>query len=185
MDPSRWSLLEDYVRGVISTFAHDERIVIWDLYNEPGNNGRHERSWPLLQNAMTWAREANPAQPIAVGVWYENRSLNDFPLSMSDIITFHNHHPEDDLMKQIKLLQEYGRPVICTEYLARTRGSLFEKCLAVFRAKKVGCLDWGLVSGKTQTIYWASSFVILMAWPSPFTSESKRCSITPPKFWNM
>ena len=157
MDPSSWSVLEDYVRGVISTFALDERIVIWDLYNEPGNNGRHERSLPLLQNSMIWAREANPVQPITVGLWYENKSLNDFQLSTSDIITFHNYHPEDDLMKQIKLLKENGRPVICTEYMARTQGSLFEKCLPIFRAENVGCFNWGLVSGKTQTIYpWGS-----------------------------
>jgi len=157
MDPSSWSVLEDYVRGVISTFALDERILIWDLYNEPGNNGHHERSLPLLQNTTIWAREANPAQPITVGVWYENKYLNDFQLSTSDIITFHNYHPEDELMKQIKLLKEYGRPVICTEYMARTQGSLFEKCLPIFKAENVGCLNWGLVSGKTQTIYpWGS-----------------------------
>jgi hypothetical protein len=157
MDPSSWSVLEDYVRGVISTFALDERIVIWDLYNEPGNNGHHDRSLPLLQNTMIWARETNPAQPLTVGIWYENNSLNDFQLSTSDVITFHNYHPEDDLMKQIKLLKEYGRPVICTEYMARTQGSLFEKCLPVFRAENVGCFNWGLVNGKTQTIYpWGS-----------------------------
>ena len=157
MDPSSWSVLEDYVQGVIGTFSLDERIVIWDLYNEPGNNGYDERSLPLLQSTMTWAREANPSQPITVGLWYENKSLNDFQLSTSDVITFHNYHPEDDLMKQIKLLKEYGRPVICTEYMARTRGSLFEKCLPVFRAENVGCLNWGLVSGKTNTIYpWGS-----------------------------
>lgn len=157
MDSSGWPVLEDYVRGVISTFALDERIVIWDLYNEPGNNEQHEKSLPLLQSAMTWAREANPSQPLTVGLWYENKALNDFQLSNSDVITFHNYNPEDDLTRQIKLLKEYGRPVICTEYMARTRGSLFEKCLPVFRAENVGCINWGLVSGKTQTIYpWGS-----------------------------
>ena len=157
MDSSNWSVLEDYVQGVISAFALDERILIWDLYNEPGNNEYHERSLPLLQSTMTWAREANPSQPLTVGLWYENKLLNDFQLSTSDVITFHNYHPEDDLIKQIKLLKAYGRPVICTEYMARTRGSLFEKCLPIFKKESVGCLNWGLVSGKTQTIYpWGS-----------------------------
>ena len=41
--------------------------------------------------------------------------------------------------------------------MARTRDSLFEKCLPIFKKESVGCLDWGLVSGKTQTIYpWGS-----------------------------
>jgi len=157
MDSSSWRVLEDYVQGVISTFALDERILIWDLYNEPGNNGLDEKSLPLLQSTMTWARESNPSQPITVGLWYENKLLNDFQLSTSDIITFHNYHPEDELLKQIKLLKEYGRPAICTEYMARTRGSLFEKSLPIFKRENVGCFNWGLVSGKTQTIYpWGS-----------------------------
>lgn len=157
MDSSSWPALEDYVQGVISTFALDERILIWDLYNEPGNNGLDEKSLSLLQSTMNWAREANPSQPITVGLWYENKSLNDFQLSTSDVITFHNYHPEDDLIKQIKLLKEYGRPVICTEYMARTRGSLFEKSLPIFKREKVGSINWGLVNGKTQTIYpWGS-----------------------------
>jgi hypothetical protein len=40
--------------------------------------------------------------------------------------------------------------------MARTAGSLFETCLPVFKREKTGCCNWGLVSGKTQTIYsWA------------------------------
>ena len=31
------------------------------------------------------------------------------------------------------------------------RGSLVETCLPVFAEKRVGCLHWGLVNGKTQT----------------------------------
>ena len=166
-DSSSWSVLENYVRGVISTFALDDRILIWDLYNEPGNNGLHEKSLPLLQSAVAWAREANPSQPITVGLWYENKLLNDFQLSTSDIITFHNYHPADNLMKQIKLLKEYDRPLICTEYMARTQGSLFEKSLPIFKRENVGCINWGLVNGKTQTIY---------PWGSPGGSE-------PPGLW--
>ncbi|HET9907035.1 MAG TPA: cellulase family glycosylhydrolase [Anaerolineales bacterium] len=156
-DESSWDTLADYVRGVIRTFAQDERILMWDLYNEPGNNGLDEKSLPLLQSAVTWAREANPSQPITIGLWYENESLNDFQLYASDVITFHNYLPEDDLLKQITTLKEHGRPLICTEYMARTRGSLFEKSLPIFKRENVGCINWGLVNGKTQTIYpWGS-----------------------------
>ena len=156
-DSSNWTTLKEYVRGVISAFAQDERILMWDLYNEPGNNGLDEKSLPLLQSAVTWAREAEPSQPITIGLWYENESLNDFQLSSSDVITFHNYLPEDVLLKQIKMLKEHGRPLICTEYMARTRGSLFEKSLPIFKKENVGCINWGLVNGKTQSIYpWGS-----------------------------
>jgi hypothetical protein len=41
--------------------------------------------------------------------------------------------------------------------MARTQGSRFEGSLPIFKEEKVGCYNWGLVSGKTQTIYpWGS-----------------------------
>jgi hypothetical protein len=41
--------------------------------------------------------------------------------------------------------------------MARTRGSLVRTNLEIFAREKVGCLNWGLVSGKTNTIYqWIS-----------------------------
>jgi len=154
---SAWFHLERYVTDIIGSFANDKRILFWDLYNEPGNNGNAEKSLPLVQYAFEWARGASPSQPLSVGLWNDYPTLNEFQLAASDIITFHNYYPEDNLIKQIKQLKEYGRPVICTEYMARTQGSLFEKCLPIFRAENVGCFNWGLVSGKTQTIYpWES-----------------------------
>ena len=42
--------------------------------------------------------------------------------------------------------------MICTEYMARTKGSRFQNCLPVFKEENVGCYNWGLVSGRTQTI---------------------------------
>lgn len=151
--PSRWSKLQDYIHGVISNFASNDLVLMWDLYNEPGNMGLNEKSLPLLQATFGWAREAHPVQPLTAGIWSENRVLNDFQLSASDIITFHNYNEAKDLVNQIKLLKNLGRPLICTEYMARTRGSLFETCLPIFKAERVGCLSLGLVSGKTQTIY--------------------------------
>ena len=62
-----------------------------------------------------------------------------------------------NLGQQIAELKKLGRPVICTEYMARTRGSKFETHLPIFKEGHVGCYNWGLVSGKTQTIYpWES-----------------------------
>ncbi len=43
--------------------------------------------------------------------------------------------------------------MICTEWLARTCGSQVSTNLPVFADAKVGCINWGLVAGKTNTIY--------------------------------
>ncbi len=156
-DPSQWSRLENYVRDVLGAFAADERILMWDLYNEPGNNKLGEQSLGLLQAAFQWARAAGPRQPLTVGVWFDNPTLNEFQLAASDVITFHHYGDAPGVVERIRYFKTLGRPVICTEYMARTRGSRFATHLPIFKQEHVGCCNWGLVSGKTQTIYpWGS-----------------------------
>jgi hypothetical protein len=151
--PTAWGCLEVYVKDIISTFADDERILLWDLYNEPGNSRNGEKSLSLLRAVFEWARSINPSQPLTAGVWFDNEPLNKFQLAASDIITFHHYWEPDKLEREIAKLKAYGRPVICTEWLARTCGSLVGTNLPVFAKEKIGCLNWGLVAGKTNTIY--------------------------------
>jgi hypothetical protein len=156
-DPKAWGKLERYVKDMVASFGNDARVFMWDLYNEPGNNNLGDKSLPLLKEAFGWARSAQPSQPLTAGVWFNNPKLNDYQLSASDVITFHNYNKADDLRNQIHRLKKLGRPVICTEYMARTQRSLFATHLPIFKVEKVGCYNWGLVSGKTQTVYpWGS-----------------------------
>ena len=49
-------VLESYVKDILTTFKDDKRIVLWDLYNEPGGSGGYrygERSLPLLRKIFT------------------------------------------------------------------------------------------------------------------------------------
>jgi hypothetical protein len=151
--PSAWGKLEQYVRDILCAFADDERILLWDLYNEPGNSSNGEKSLPLLTSVFEWARAVDPCQPLSAGLWFDNKQLNDFQLAASDIITFHNYWPADNLQAQIAELKLHGRPILCTEWMARTCGSLVNTNLPVFARERVGCLNWGLVAGKTNTIY--------------------------------
>ena len=159
-DQSGWSRLENYIKDILSAFSADERILMWDLYNEPGNNRLAEKSLGLLQVAFSWARAVSPQQPLTAGLFagFETlQQLNDFQLESSDVITFHQYDTAEKLKKLIQRFKALGRPVICTEYMARTRGSKFATHLPVFNEECVGCYNWGLVSGKTQTIYpWGS-----------------------------
>ena len=153
-DTKHWGRLERYVKGLLRGFGEDERVIFWDLYNEPGNRGQSVKSLPLLKKVFEWAREAGPSQPLTSGVHsYEYYSLNSVQLNESDIITFHKYDTVNSLRKDILELKALERPVICTEYMARTRGSTFETQLPVFKSEKVGCYNWGLVSGKTNTIF--------------------------------
>ena len=156
-DPQTWGRLERYVKDIVGAFGKDERVLFWDLYNEPGNNGLDAKSLPLVKAVFQWARAAKPEQPLSVGIWYGNKTLNDYQLAESDVITFHNYNDANNLRGEIKNLKKLGRPVICTEYMARKQNSLFTACLPVFKEEHVGAYNWGLVTGKTQTIYpWGS-----------------------------
>lgn len=162
VDEVRWPLLAAYVTEVIEAFRDDPRILMWDLYNEPGNGNMDGKSLPLLRETFNWAREANPAQPITSGVWTGDAAtagpdtLTGFMLAESDVITYHDYGEREPLLTQTRHLKTLGRPVICTEWMRRPV-SRFETHLEVFRDEGVGCFFWGLVNGKSQTQYpWGS-----------------------------
>lgn len=68
-DAKNFPALEKYVKDVMTHFAKDQRILLWDLYNEPGNSGKLTTSLPLLKSVFSWARDVNPTQPISAGIW--------------------------------------------------------------------------------------------------------------------
>ena len=155
-DPTAWGRLARYVEDIVGAFAQDDRVLLWDMYNEAGNTKQEERSLPLLCKAFEWARSAAPCQPLTAGVWTSMDVLNAFLTAASDVITFHNYESADKLSAQIAGLRRLGRPLICTEWLRRGHSDV-ATCLPVFHREKVGCLNWGLVSGRTQTIFpWGS-----------------------------
>jgi hypothetical protein len=146
--------LEKYVKDIMNSFANDRRIVLWDLYNEPGNSNKSDTSINLLKHVFAWARATRATQPVTSAIW--NRDLgyiNEFQLSHSDIITFHNYSPEASMKAAIDSLRRYNRPIICSEYMARTNGSRFGNILPLLKKENAGAINWGLVSGKTNTIY--------------------------------
>lgn len=174
-DEEKWAHLEAYIRDILTEFGNDKNIIIWDLYNENGNFFLPSLAKPqplrtlllaavfisrllppnrplsLLKKCFEWARSCSPKQPLTSPIWFNDSRLNKFLLTECDIITFHNYRNTDNLKKQITELKLSERPVICTEYMARTAGSLFETHLPVFRQEGVGCYSWGLAAGRTQT----------------------------------
>lgn len=161
--------LHRYVADILHTFGHDNRILLWDLYNEPGNSNKKEASLGLLTKIFTWAREAAPDQPISAGLWsWDYEKLNAFQVMNSDVITYHDYESPEWHQRVVQLLKAYGRPVICTEYMARTRNSTFENTMPMLKKENVGAINWGLVEGKTNTKY---------AWDTPMPNGDE------PKLW--
>lgn len=168
-DSTIYPLLKKYVKDVLTHFSKDKRIVLWDLYNEPGNSDYGNKSMPLLKKVFQWARAVNPSQPISVGVWNERLvELTMFQLKHSDVITYHNYNDEKQHKAAIDTLRKFGRPLLCTEYMARKNNSRFDNIMPLLKAENIAAINWGLVSGKTNTIY---------AWDSPIPDGSE------PKLW--
>jgi len=182
-DSTQYPRLERYVKGTVAAFANDDRVLMWDIWNEPDNTNNSSYGkvelpnkvdyvLPLMVRSFEWARSVNPSQPLSSGVWAGDWSSPDklkpiekAQIEQSDVITFHNYENAQEFEKRIKWLEPYGRPLICTEYMSRGNGSFFETSLPVAKKYNVGAINWGLVSGKSQTIYpWDS-------WKKTYTKE--------------
>jgi hypothetical protein len=182
-DQSRWDReLKPYVVGVIGHFRNDRRVLMWDLMNEPDNDNppykteellnKAELALRLLKEEWQWAQSAKPSQPLTSGVWRGDWSsdaklteMQRFQLQNSDVITFHSYEPPEKMKHRIGSLRRFGRPIICTEYMARPLGSTFESISPLLKAEHIGAYNWGFVNGKTQTIYpWDS-------WEKHYTAE--------------
>lgn len=187
-DPAQYGRLEAFVKGVVGAFAHDDRILGWDVWNEPDNTNassypdttqaRYDQVAFLLPKVFEWARSADPSQPLTSGIWHHDHwenlaSLNSVEktqLTQSDVISFHDYSWPETFEARAKSLETYGRPVICTEYMARGAGSTFDTILPIGKKRNVGMINWGFVNGKTQTdMPWDS-------WQRPYT-------LRPPTLW--
>jgi hypothetical protein len=168
---------------VVGAFANDPRVLAWDVWNEPDNpnepayskvelKNKVEYVNKLLPQVFEWARSVHPTQPLTSGVWQGNWSslekLNPtarIQIEQSDVISFHNYGWPEDFEQKVTWLQQYHRPLICTEYMARPAGSTFDTVLPLAKKYHIAAINWGLVAGKTQTyLPWDS-------WQRPYVLE--------------
>jgi Cellulase (glycosyl hydrolase family 5) len=175
--------LRAYVEGVVGAFANDPRILGWDVWNEPSNtNGgaygrvelsdKQKRVLELLPKVFAWARSVHPSQPLTSGLWEGDWSSPEkmdpiarVQFKQSDILTFHNYAWPEDFEKHVRWLEQYQRPVLCTEFMARSVGSTFDTILPIAKQHHVAAINWGFVVGKTQTnLPWDS-------WQKPYVLE--------------
>ncbi|SIT00345.1 hypothetical protein SAMN05421759_109102 [Roseivivax lentus] len=123
-----------------------------------------------MRAAFDWARAAGPDQPLSVGAWMTPQVGSDEvpfqseidreAVALSDIVTFHAYCNAASAARFIDHLETHGRPVFCTEWMARPVGSRIEDQLPLFRDRGVGCFQWGFVQGRTQThLPWPEALV--------------------------
>jgi hypothetical protein len=182
-DPAQTVRLEIYVQGIVRAFSRDNRVLAWDLWNEPDNPARESYGalelpdkekyvLALLPQVFEWARAAHPKQPLTSGVWQGDWSSNEklspmerVQLENSDVISFHDYSSPEKFEQRVQSLQRYNRPILCTEYMARGNNSTFQGTLPIAKKYRVAAYNWGLVAGKTQTwLPWDS-------WQKPYVDR--------------
>ena len=141
---------------VMGKYKDDDRVLFWNIWNEPGNNGRGEVSAPLIKRLFEIAWKVGVKHPCAADIWRgQVKPVNPaekVSMEMSDIISYHTYSPLATQIKIAKELKEkFGRPMINTEWLARIRGCDVQDCYPFFAQEKIGCTCWGFVAGKYQT----------------------------------
>ena len=141
--------LRAYVKDIITRFAKDDRVLLWDLYNEPNS----KFALLLLPKVFGWAREANPTQPLTAGLWADAPKINKIQIDLSDVISYHCYENTKWHKHVIDTLSRHNRPLICTEYMARTHKSKFKNIMPLLKKNKVVAINWGFVAGKTNTIF--------------------------------
>jgi hypothetical protein len=183
-DQTQYPRLKSYVQGVVGAFANDQLILAWDVWNEPDNdNGsaygrieppnKRDLVLALLPLAFAWARAVHPIQPLTSGVWsgdwssFSNMSpMARIQVDQSDFISFHNYGWPEDFEQRVHQLEQFHRPIICTEFMARGVGSTFDTILPIAKNHHVGAINWGLVKGRSQTyLPWDS-------WQHPYIRDA-------------
>ncbi|MEM9158360.1 MAG: cellulase family glycosylhydrolase [Verrucomicrobiota bacterium] len=183
--------LKGYVQKTMKHFRDDGRVLMWELYNEPGRgNGLDgdmgsskakssigEKSNKLVYDSWVWAREVNPSQPImsnsSGSIGKNNILINR---TNSDLHSIHSYggnprkgtNAVERLRDEILEYQKDGRPVMVTEWLARDKGSVVETSLPLMKELNAGAVNWGFVSGKSGTVW---------NWDSRKDADGKKISI--------
>ncbi len=158
-DPEMAKAHYEWVREIVTVYKDDPRVIMWDVFNEPGNSNRKNLSLPHLKKFVEIIREIDPIQPITVALWHGLNSnkeiqiteIEQFGLENSDIISYHNYSSYETNIFYINKLKKFGRPIINSEWLARCLDNNVQEMFPLFFLEKIGCYNWGFVAGKYQT----------------------------------
>jgi hypothetical protein len=141
-----------------------------------GDPARHDELRPYVQGVIDRFRD-----DARIDGWdLVNEPDKRLCLESSDVISFHHYGELGGLQRRVRALERYGRPILCTEFLARGLGSRFDPHLRFLRDAGVGAYCWGLVDGRTQTKYgWDSWLAPVQGEPEPWHHDVLRADGSP------
>ena len=148
----------EMVHELAKKYAHDSRLQIWDVWNEPGNGRRDNLSMNAMKKFFEIIRSYDPIQPLTADCWSyteewePKREMEKLALELSDVITFHYYGSYENMVQLIeKLKEDYDRPLINNEWLNRIDDNNVKEIFPLFYLEKIGSYHWGLIAGYSQT----------------------------------
>lgn len=163
---------EQIIRTVVRAYADEDRIVFWDLWNEPRFEDREEtyEQLDIIEQMVEWCRSENLRQPITSSIIWatikeDSKSLKRMAEveSMMDIHNFHYYNCAinfgENIYRMMDFLKKLGdRPMVATECLTRTNGSGIPSTFAAFSKYHVNFYIWGLyVNDRNWETRWGES----------------------------
>ena len=154
--PEIRELYIEMVRRTVRKYAKDERILSWNIYNEPGI-GLGDRAVYILKTLFEVVRAEDPDQPLCADLWNSIKNgeiataAERLALENSDIISFHSYQSYEKLVAEIRFLQRFNRPLFQTEWLHRINHNNVQEVYPLLYITNVSNYCWGFVVGKTQT----------------------------------
>ena len=145
-----------YVDDLAKRYAKDERVIFWNIWNEPGNSNRGMLSVPHMKKAFEIVRSYDPIQPLAADLWRIPKSgrLEDMSeeeriaLELSDVISYHDYGSIDHSVRVIDFLRTFDRPMLNTEWLHRVQFNTVFSHLPLYYNNNIAIFNWGFVNGK-------------------------------------
>jgi hypothetical protein len=172
-----------YAEELVAFFSIDQRILAWDVWNEPEfvNGSPYALSEPpnkldlvreMLPQVFQYVRAGTPSQPVTSGLYKGDWSspaklspVQKIQIELSDFISFQNYDGPQEFEKRVQWLKAFNRPIMCTGFLARNQGSTVENILPIALKYDVGALVGDLVQGKTMR------FLPWDSWQTPYVDH--------------
>ncbi|WP_062200371.1 cellulase family glycosylhydrolase [Demequina salsinemoris] len=157
-------LFKEYVTSLATRYGQDDRVLLWNVWNEVGNSQRGDRSVGMMERTFAWLRAADIEQPLTAEVWGGGATspfswMNDpvtIPgpelraVELSDVVSFHYYGDYSHARQLIATLRQFERPLFNTEWMHRPYGSIIQTHLPLWKREEIGSYFFGFVNGKCQ-----------------------------------
>lgn len=151
-----WKPHLEYVKTVVKPLVADDRVMIWDLCNEPGSRESTTPEFKWLTAIAATVRDCGAKQPITIGTMSGQNILNFSPLV--DVL---NGHPYAHHREGLKVLidsftamsKSTGKPFLVNETIPGALDDLKRAEVARFYTEMLsaagfGWMGWVIREGK-------------------------------------